>query len=811
MRGSGQKTAGTFVSGCLAALLLGGAAQAALSIIDVRTAKNDVLVLCLRSTQGDHEPPSVSTSDYSLNSRRFSAVNRYSLTHDAMGGTYDKYFVLNHFIYLSGISLHNGESYTLSTPYGDTTFVFDDHRVVCESIHLNQAGYSSLTTRRYANFVVWLGDGGTKKLSETPAYTVFEQHTGETVAAGTLSYFKTDNLTGDEVYRIDLSAVPPGGPYRIAVEGHGASWPFGVGGAFVRQAAYVAFRGLFHQRCGVELMPPYTDFPIRGQCHTTVYIVDQPHQELWSDGDANMVVVGTEPTEHFYGGYHDAGDHDRRGFHILIPILLLGVYEAMPGMFTDGQYNVPGQFSDTYEPTGKLNGIPDILDEIVWGTMIWEQLQLDNGAVRWGIERDGCPRYGDVNAATDPEPYGTYGPNDRVTQLAAGLFMHLARVIRPYAPDYSARLVESSTKAWNYNGSENTTAREVYYHINNYLLNGDEASHTFVRQNATGTGGYPSTYGPITSWSHMSEGMFLPYVFDTTMPKDQAVVDHFRQKVLKAAQERLDKLQDNPGYPRGPAKWGGFGGATNQSGNALPLLMAYRLTGEQQYMDAAAEYLDYLLGLNPLGKPMITGIGSTPIEAPLHIDSYYPKQDGYGPAPGIGIYGPGFDFICPIMSHLHPQSVSPERQWGDGWYCVGSNEFTVDNPMLSHAAAFAMLQALEGGGTHEPGSDPFDSAFVGVQPPEAVRHVQQDLSLRAVGGGTLDMRSPVTAGNASIRLYTLAGELVSTLYEGSLRQGARYRLTVNGASRAPGSYLVRVQAGVAAYALPVTLFGKVSR
>ncbi len=64
------------------------------------------------------------------------------------------------------------------------------------------------------------------------------------------------------------------------------------------------------------------------------------------------------------------------------------------GYFTDLQYNIPDQFDAHYTPTGKGNGIPDIIDEAEWGTLIFEYLQEENGGIRSGTERNGYPENG---------------------------------------------------------------------------------------------------------------------------------------------------------------------------------------------------------------------------------------------------------------------------------------------------------------------------------------------------------------------------------------------------------------------------------
>ena len=104
---------------------------------------------------------------------------------------------------------------------------------------------------------------------------MINQFTGQQVASGTLQTVTTaqpDSSSGDYVYRIDLSGVPAGGPYRIIVSGYGCSYPFGVGGDFSERLGYVAFRALYYQRCGCPIVQPYAWANIRPYpCHTNIY------------------------------------------------------------------------------------------------------------------------------------------------------------------------------------------------------------------------------------------------------------------------------------------------------------------------------------------------------------------------------------------------------------------------------------------------------------------------------------------------------------------------------------------------------------
>ena len=72
-------------------------------------------------------------------------------------------------------------------------------------------------------------------------------------------------------------------------------------------------------------------------CHTTVYETNGPI------GEARLVVTGNEPNFTAYGGYHDAGDADRRTYHMDVTATLLTTYEAFPDLFHRRPVQHPGQ------------------------------------------------------------------------------------------------------------------------------------------------------------------------------------------------------------------------------------------------------------------------------------------------------------------------------------------------------------------------------------------------------------------------------------------------------------------------------------
>jgi hypothetical protein len=234
--------------------------------------------------------------------------------------------------------------------------------------------------------------------------------------------------------------------YRLMVPGVGVSWPFSIGQEALGEAFYLHARGLYHQRCGLNLTENFTAWP-RGDAHQT-YRGGHPPQdddykdhtaEGWgfrkrlSNGSYEFASVswfdvvgwraqrlakeskqqeqeeeeernyttkepfGAEPLPNVRGGWHDAGDFDRRDFHFGVVSDLVHAYLAKPHHFTDSQLNLP--------ESG--NGLPDLLDEAVWGCEVWRQAQLANqpsdGRVGTWIEATSHPHERD--AGKDEQPY----------------------------------------------------------------------------------------------------------------------------------------------------------------------------------------------------------------------------------------------------------------------------------------------------------------------------------------------------------------------------------------------------------------------
>jgi endoglucanase len=658
---------------------------------EIRTAADNVIVaFFISDTVNVDEIATADLSVWKINGQPAKSIHKYVMQASQC----------NHHIYLETEKLIEGKKYKVETPYGNKEFTFADREIFCESIKTNQIGYSALSKVRYANFAIWLGTGGSRIIKGAlPGYEVFETGSGKTIFKGKIIEIGEDVSSGGFVYRIDLAAVPEGGPYKIAVEGFGSSYPFGVGGEFSKMLAHKLFRAQYLQRCGCPINEP----DIRKHaCHTLIYDVDGPI------GEANIDVVGNERTFKMYGGYHDAGDADRRAYHMSNPILNLMIYEAFPDYFTDEQYRIPGDFDENFNILNYANKIPDIIDEAEWGTLAWEYLQNEDGSIHFGTETRHYPDPFAAPLDLDNKKYGTVKVDDRATCTGAGLFLHLARIIQPYKPERAAELIKRGELAMQNSSEKMADPEKLYYHIQRYLIKKEEADHQKIRELYTIADSMQNNLFLAPGYS-LNDKRFdnpayiLSYILAKDVPTDPVVVEYFKKAIKNGADKNLAELE-NRAFPVGnnPAQ-GGWGHNVRQPQYAALPLLQWKLTKEQKYFDGASELMDYKTGLNPIGISYITALGFHQVHNIHDRESAYTESLGWGSKPGITAFGPGVigrrsnTKSVPVINEL-----PKERQFTDDREIISFTEFTIFETMHYDA----LYTILSGGGKWS-GKNPF--------------------------------------------------------------------------------------------------------
>ena len=240
------------------------AANAELAFKEIRTASKDVLVAYFKSTMiNADEVNTTNLASWKLNGQPVTAINKFVTEADAC----------DHHIYLQVPTLVNGTTYTLQTPHGEMTFVFDDrttflrvHQIESEWLQrpvegaLRQFRHLARRRRDQAN------QRGPARLYGLQDGRWRGHRSGHVAVDRTRTHRRAISFTGSI-----CRPSPKGGPYKIAVKGYGCSYPFGVGGDFSRRLGHVSFRSLYHQRCGCPIVEPYAWNIKPNPCHTTIY------------------------------------------------------------------------------------------------------------------------------------------------------------------------------------------------------------------------------------------------------------------------------------------------------------------------------------------------------------------------------------------------------------------------------------------------------------------------------------------------------------------------------------------------------------
>ena len=658
----------------------GGEADPSLVLKDVRTASDKIVIALFTSDVVDIDGIDISDpGQWKVGRKEAIALNKWVT--EAEGS--------EHRVYIEVPGLKNRRSYTLRTPYGKKRFRFKDNSTLCESIKVNQVGYSALSDVRFANFAIWTGDGGSKKIEgDLPAYSILDKKNRK-VAGGFLAEIGEDKSSGDFVYRIDLSSVPEGGPYRVSVKGYGVSWPFGVGGEFSKKVAWTSFRALYHQRCGVPVVKPYAEWDIRTKpCHETVYLTYGPI------GEANLKVEGTEPTIKAWGGYHDAGDADRRTYHMDVSSSLLTTYEMFPEYFKDDQFNIPDIFDEQFNIVGKGNGIPDILDEAEWGTIFWEYVQTETGEMPWGTETTGYSPF--TTYDREDHLFGTEVLSPITAAWASALFVHLARLIEPYKPERAKELMDRSALARKSLGeSRRFPTFEMYYNVEMYLKTGESVYHDYIKAHAEDVNGLENTFNMGTegfAYYAWLPSYFCSYLMAKNRDTDPKVVEVFKEALHRTADKELGFLAGNA-YPVGtPENLRWWGSNVAQGQYAYPMLLYWKLSGEHKYIDGVSQLMDYVLGLNPLGKCFMTGVGSERVHHPHDRETEYTNHEmHWGIRPGLIVFGPGLATNSGKSYPAITRETPRERIYIDNIGAISQSEFTIYQSLCFPACIYPIL------------------------------------------------------------------------------------------------------------------------
>lgn len=314
-------------------------------------------------------------------------------------------YTATHYLYLElPHPLKPGQAYLINMPELNLKrtaihYVHDPLNTRSDAVHVSQIGFRTDDPDKNAYLSVWMGNGGGYSYRENIRFSLVDDKTNQRVFAGEgIVHWKATqpegigtpvNHTNADIIRLDFSSFSTPGRYRICVEEIGCGYPFNIDAENTWKHAFkISMKGLFSQRSGIPMLPPYTDFVRPRSFHpadgvkvyqSTCSMLNSGNglNALGTDTDnfGNLVAGKTqEVVPEAWGGTMDAGDWDRKIQPLAAPRDFLELMELYPDYFKNICLYIPESGND----------LPDLVDEAIYGLDIYRRLQMPDGGIRGG-------------------------------------------------------------------------------------------------------------------------------------------------------------------------------------------------------------------------------------------------------------------------------------------------------------------------------------------------------------------------------------------------------------------------------------------
>jgi endoglucanase len=629
-------------------------------------------------------------------------------------------WALNHTFYLElPKPLVPGKTYQLS--FADRTlapvsFQHQPKQQRSEAIQVSHLGFRPGDPGKVAFLSSWMGDGGGVSYPPDMPFTVIDDRSNQPVFSGKTKLSRRQsepeddrnrNYVGSDVYVMDFSKLNQAGKYRICVGEIGCSFPFTIAQNVWDNPFYVSIRGLYHQRAGISIGQPYSNYKRPRAFHpadgvkiyqATARLVDndQGLPGLPAFRDVLPQTKTSEIVPNSWGGYFDAGDWDRRIQHVAVSRSLFELAEMFPDYFDRVNLNIPES----------KNQLPDTIDEALWTLDFFRRLQTADGGIRGGIQSINYPKYGEASwqesmdvLAYAPDPWSSYLYAAGAAQAAYWLHSRDPKLAQDYrdsalrAMEYAEResskpsepsrkfhdlwdarnlaalslwrlsaVETASSNSGSKPGSKNSANSKIQ---NSQNPNQSKSKPTNLQAERWENIFLESTVfrdpnAAIAAWKihdHKDAAFLYQRIPASLIQSSKQSKQHqqYRQNARNAIIKDADRALKNT--QTSAHRWAKEGdgapigyGHSYATPKTTSLLRAHFLSQEPKYFEAAMLASQFALGANPINLNYTTGLGHRSPKRPLINDQRITNQ---APPPGITVYGP-----------LDPVDFKDEWFWG---------------------------------------------------------------------------------------------------------------------------------------------------
>ncbi|MFH7241643.1 MAG: glycoside hydrolase family 9 protein [Spirulina sp.] len=510
--------------------------------------------------------------------------------------------------------------------------------------------------------------------------------------------------SGDRASWFDFSTVNTPGRYIIKNTRTGEeSSPFTVAEDVYKPILVAATRMFFYQRSGFAKREPYAD---------SRWTDDAAFLGPNQDTEARFVNDKENPAtvRDMRGGWFDAGDTNKYVTFALEPIhQLLDAYSQNPSVWTD-DFNIP--------ESG--NGVPDILDEILFELDWLKRMQDEDGGV---FIKLGTLDFNHAEKPSLDQRPRFYGPKCSSSSIAlSSMFSHAALVLKdlPQFQDESRILLTKATEAWDWfqvhpletdcdtreikSGDADMAESEqvgvaVTAAVYLSILTQEPAYQQYVRDHYAYTRPFEhSALWPVYQPYIGDALLFLASQETTAEDLKQPILNRFRRTLDQHPELYADQVSLDPyrAYmPNDQYHWGSNSIKSKLGNGNYDAILYGTNSDHESYLSRALDHLHYIHGVNPLGLVYLTNM----YEAGAHhsANEMYHEWFGQGmyrnaltsengPAPGYVTGGPnqGYTGNAPI-THLPPMKVYLDSSSGS------QRMWEITEPAIYYQSAYVKL------------------------------------------------------------------------------------------------------------------------
>ena len=439
-------------------------------------------------------------------------------------------------------------------------------------------------------------------------FVITDFTTGAEVYKGKTSEAKEWQFSGTKVRTADFSDFNKEGIYTIMSNGTGGSNPFVIGDGLYQDLIKASMKTFYLARAGEEIKSEFAGKYARPAAHpdTKVKIHKSAAGPKRKEGD-----IISSP-----GGWYDAGDYNKYVVNSSITLWeLLHACELYPDYVNKLKLNIPESEND----------LPDLIDEILvnlkW--MLTMQDPDDGGVYSKLTSLNFC---GFIMPQDDDSERYVVQKTTAATLDFVATMCKAERVLRnyPQLEEFCGVLQTAYMRAYNWAVKNNNILYRQPEDVRTGQYNddriGDEWTWACIEFFISYEDELPMERQPkdfyrfsVPCWDSTSTMAAISLLNNKKAcafmeQHEKELLDYITDGFFKLADELLATYEQSAyKVPLNVFPWGSNSECANRG---IVLMTAYRVTGNQKYLEAAQAAFHYILGRNPLDYCYVTGFGS---------------------------------------------------------------------------------------------------------------------------------------------------------------------------------------------------------